>query len=182
MTITVDNPKTSLWSDTDTAMWEAIEVDYEVHDLYPFPEQTDEIANEPTPAQMRRFRWAQMREKVRTRSEQIWAWAGEVSKPLDHHPHTQRAQDFFDAAIVWTKNQWRRYSYAGEFRGDGRSRNRVIGKHHCDKKSKVQYTKSTPDEERTYDLTADEWARRLQNQINNAKLINTGAAGPLAKE
>lgn len=181
MTLTVDNPKTPLWSDTDTALFKAIPIDDSPYDLFPFPEQTEEIANEPTASQLRQFWWAQTREKARNRGEQIWAWLGEVSKPLDHHPHTQRAQDFFDAATVWAARQWRRYTYKGEFRGDGRARNRVVGRHHCDKKQE-QYTASTPDDERTYDLSADDWARKLQTQINNAKLINEGAPGPLAKE
>lgn len=53
---------------------------------------------------------------------------------------------------------------------------------HCRKRRETFVTKSTPVERRVYAdrKPSDPWSRQVQTRINNARIINTNAEGPLA--
>lgn len=156
-------------------------------DEFPFPTQSDEIANEPTRAQMRSYRRAQMVSAVRGRLLQIWAYLEKASAGLDEL--AVPVERFVRARWSALRAYVRRYGHKGDYRAKGRNWNGRTGIHHVIKKQ-THVTRSTPMNQRTYadepsimpHESAEQWARRISARINNARIINENAEGPLAKE
>lgn len=158
---------------TDVDLWKSIPIDHEPHQTFPFPPMTDEIANEPTQQQM----------TVYKRSQRRIRWASRIAKlEAIICAFGQFCEDSFKAGLAWTIQRAKASRTYGK---------RVVHRprHKLKRGSDVRYvSKSTPDNLRLYDedtvgkhlgLSADDWARRMQAQISNSTLINSGAEGPM---
>lgn len=148
---------------------------------------TDEIANEPTRAQMlvhrrdvRKDKWLRRAHKI---EDVIVEFGGMCNELLD------RAIIGIRRRRMMVRVYLRKMAYSGQRRARGRAPKRVLdGRRYFDPTQEV-VTRNTPEAERRYDentetrlVLSPDWSRKLQTRINNASLINSGAAGPLAKE
>lgn len=161
----------------DVELWKTVPHDNAPHVLFPFPQQDDEIANEPTPAQMRAYKFHEVSNAFRRRGAQVWRWMGSGAEHLE--PIGNSIQGLFDSTSKWFRTMWRRYTYKGEYRSSERNWNGRTGTHHIIKGAK---TVSKDDTVRLYDFDdLNKDLARINANHNNALMILGDHHGPLQK-